>query len=118
MFAFITKYLSYVVLAIVIVVGVFIWIQSERIDSLNKSLDEQKQLITNQANEIASLREDYAGLQLIDQSRSDNRAELQDLKNRVSALSEADAKKDPIVAETQIKATVNALINDISEATK
>lgn len=115
---FITKYLSYFVLVLVLAVGGFMWIQSERIDSLKSTVDTQQQTIANQANEIKSIRSDVQGLQTLDANRKDNRAELQELKNKVSALSEPEAKKDPVAAEIQIKETVNILLNDISEATK
>lgn len=115
---FITKYLSYFVLVLVLAVGGFIWVQTERIDSLKVTVDEQKQLIANQANELKSMKTDILGLQTLDTNRSVNRSELEALKAKVGKMSESDAKKDPQVAETQIKETVNNLLNDISGATK
>lgn len=118
MFAFINKYLTYIVLAGVVALGGYMYIQTVRIDSLQNTVAEQKQTIANQANEIKSIRSDVQGLQTLDANRKDNRDDLQALKNKVASLSEDAAKKDPQVAEAQVKETVNNLLNDISGATK
>lgn len=118
MLAFINRYMSYLVLALVLGIGGFMWLQSERIDSLKNTVDKQEQTIANQANELKSMKTDILGLQTLDTNRSVNRSELEALKAKVGKMSESDAKKDPQVAETQIKETVNNLLNDISGATK
>lgn len=118
MFNLINQYIGYIVLVIVLGVGGFVWYQSERIDALKHKTATLEQKVTDQSNEIESLRSDFKGLQDLDSGRQSNRAELQDLRNKVSKLSETDAKKDTKVAEAQINETINMLINDISEATK
>lgn len=110
--------MSYIVLAGVVALGSYMWVQNTRIDNLQSTVDTQKQTIANQANELKSIKSDILGLQTLDNNRKDNRADLEALKAKVGKLSEADAKKDPRVAETQIKETVNSLLSDISGATK
>ncbi|AWD90386.1 hypothetical protein KNT87_gp183 [Erwinia phage Cronus] len=118
MFAFINQYMSYIVLALVLGVGGYMYVQSNRIDSLKLTVDAQQQTIANQANELKSIKSDVLGLQTLDSNRKDNRAELQALKDKVGKLSEPEAKKDTAAAEKQINATVNQLLSDISGATK
>lgn len=117
MLSFINTYIGYIAIAIVLGIGALIWHQSSEIDSLQHDLNDQKILITNQKNEINSLKTDVAGFQKIDRSRSDNRTELQGLKDKIGRITEADLKNDPS-SEIKLKETVNTLLNDISEVTK